>query len=149
MNRPRSIATDADAEEQGVTIRVPLSFRRRGGRKQVVAPNGASFISPGPRVDSTLIKVIARAHRWQRMLDQGTYASLRDLAAAECISPTYVSRLLRLTLLAPAIVEAALIGGQPVAINSGRLGQPIEDVWGEQDRLRPTEMKTVLCDRQT
>jgi hypothetical protein len=61
------------------------------------------------RADSTLVKAVARAYRWQRLLE-GTYASMRDLAAAEIISPTYVSRLLRLALLAPDVVEAITDG---------------------------------------
>jgi hypothetical protein len=63
-----------------------------------------------PHVDSTLVKAIARAFRWQKMLETGRYATIREIARAERINPSYVSRVLRLTLLAPATVEAILDG---------------------------------------
>jgi hypothetical protein len=103
-------AAELSADGTRLTVRLPLAIRRRGGRKAVVAPQGAVINPPRPWVDSTLVKAITRAYRWQRMLEEGTYASMRDLAAAEKISPTYISRLLRLTLLSPDIVEAVLDG---------------------------------------
>lgn len=63
-----------------------------------------------PHVDSTLVKGIARAFRWQKMLESGHYATIKEIARAEKINPSYVSRVLRLTLLAPATVEAILNG---------------------------------------
>jgi len=93
-----------------VTIKVPFAVRKRGGRKLVLAPNGAPVPPAAPHVDSTLVKAIARAFRWQRMLETGRYATIREIAKAEKINPSYVSRVLRLTLLAPATVEAILDG---------------------------------------
>lgn len=107
-----SPATEMSGDGARLTVRVPMNIRKRGGRKVVIAPHGAVLNPPSPRVDSTLVKAIARAYRWQRLLEEGTYASIRDLAAAERISATYISRLLRLTLLAPDIVEAVLDGRQ-------------------------------------
>ena len=63
-----------------------------------------------PHIDSTLVKAIARAFRWQKMLETGRYATIKEIATAEKINPSYVSRMLRLTLLAPATVEAILEG---------------------------------------
>ncbi len=80
------------------------------------------------RADSTLVKAVARAYRWQRLLE-GTYASMRDLAAAEIISPSYVSRLLRLTLLAPDIVEAIMDGRQFGSSAQDLLSRQILDDW--------------------
>src|SRR5688500_16590406 len=92
-----------------ITVDLPLAFRKRGGRKQVVSPAGSSSWAPRQsQVQTTLVKAIARAHRWRAMLEDGTYASAAELSAAERINPSYVARLLRLTLLAPEIVEAAL-----------------------------------------
>ena len=55
-----------------ITIQVPLTVRKRGGRKLIVAPVGQEpWASARPRVDNTLVKAIARAYRWQQMLDQG------------------------------------------------------------------------------
>ena len=93
-----------------VTIKVPFAVRKRGGRKLVLAPNGVPVPPVAPHIDSTLIKAIARDFRWQRMLETGRYATIREIARAERINPSYVSRVLRLTLLAPATVEAILDG---------------------------------------
>ena len=93
-----------------VTIKVPFAVRRRGGRKLVLAPDGASVPLLAPRVDSTLVKPIARGFRWQKILETGQYATIKEIAKAEKINPSYVSRGLRLTLLAPATVEAILEG---------------------------------------
>ena len=83
------------------------------GPKQVVAPEGWSGPALAPqraRVDGTLVKAIARAHRWQGMLEGGEYGSIEELARAERINPSYLARVLRLTLLAPEIVESILDG---------------------------------------
>jgi hypothetical protein len=93
-----------------VTIKVPFAVRRHGGRKLVLAPNGAPVPPLAPQVDSTLVKAIARAFRWQKMLETGQFATVKEIARAERINPSYVSRVLRLTLLAPAMVEAILDG---------------------------------------
>jgi hypothetical protein len=93
-----------------VTIKVPFAIRKRGGRKLVLAPNGAPMPPAAPQIDSTLVKAIARAFRWQKMLETGRYATIKEIARAEKINSSYVSRVLRLTLLAPATVEAILDG---------------------------------------
>jgi hypothetical protein len=95
-----------------LTVRVPFAIRRRGGRKLVITPDGSTG-RPQPRIDSALVKAIARAHRWQRMLERGEFSSITELAEAEKINRSYVCRLLRLTLLAPEIIEAILDGVQP------------------------------------
>lgn len=93
-----------------VTIKVPFAVRKRGGRKLVLAPDGVPVPLAAPHIDGTLVKAIARAFRWQRMLEAGRYATIKEIAKAEKINPSYVSRVLRLTLLAPATVEAILDG---------------------------------------
>jgi hypothetical protein len=93
-----------------VTIKVPFTVRKRGGRKLVLAPDGMPVPAMVPHIDSTLVKAIARAFRWQKMLETGRYVTIREIARAERINPSYVSRVLRLTLLAPATVEAVLDG---------------------------------------
>ena len=98
---------------QMLTVRMPLAVRKqRDGRKLVLTPG--SMTSRGPAAaDTTLVKVSARAFRWRRMLETGRYGTVNELAAVEKINSSYVSRLLRLTLLAPDIVEAILDGRQP------------------------------------
>jgi hypothetical protein len=68
------------------------------------------------RPDPALVKALARAHRWQRLLDEGRYASISEMATAERIDRGYLGRVLQLTLLAPDIVEAVLDGRQPVGL---------------------------------
>jgi len=93
-----------------VTIKVPFAVRMRGGRKLVLAPDGAPMPPAAPQVDSTLVKAIARAFRWQSMLEAGRFGTIKEIAKAEKINSSYVSRVLRLTLLAPSTVEAILNG---------------------------------------
>ena len=110
-----------------------MTIRQRGGRKLVVSPDGSAAWAPQrARVDSTLIKALARAHRWKRMLDDGRYGSVSELAAAEKLDRGYLGRILMLTLLAPDIVEAILDGRQPaeLGVHVLREGFPVE--WGEQ-----------------
>ena len=74
-----------------------------------MAPDGSELAPISkPQPDATLVKALARAWRWQRMLDDGVYASVSDIGDAENISKSYVSRILRLALLAPDINEAIL-----------------------------------------
>jgi hypothetical protein len=103
------------ADGETITVHIPLTFRKRGGRKLVVTPDGAEW-APRPRVDNAMVKALARAFRWRRMLDEGVYGTLEDLARAKGVNATYVSRVLRLTLLAPEILEAILDGRQPAGL---------------------------------
>lgn len=125
-----------DHDGGSLTVTVPMKFRKRGGRKLVIAPNGTdAWAPPRSRVDNAMVKALARAHRWQKMLDAGRYQTVRDLAAAEDINPSYVARTLRLTLLAPDIVEAILDGRHdPERVRLDRLMEPFPVVWSEQDR---------------
>jgi len=68
--------------------------------------------APNPQPDGTLVKALARAWRWQRMLDEGRFASVRELAEAERAGHSYVRRILRLTLLAPTLWNASLTGAR-------------------------------------
>ena len=87
------------ARDSGVvTIKVPFAVRKRGGRKLVLAPDGAPMPPAAAHIDSTLVKAIARAFRWQKMLETGQFATIKEIAKAEKINPSYVSRVLRLTL---------------------------------------------------
>jgi hypothetical protein len=119
------------ASVQMLTVRVPLTVRRRGGRKLVVVPAGHVLHAP-TRMDVTLVKAVARAFRWRNLLNAGRYNSLEDLAAKERISPSYVSRVLRLTLLAPDIVEAILDGRQPDGMTLAGLMEPFPPNWQAQ-----------------
>jgi hypothetical protein len=115
-----------------ITVRVPLTIRRRPERKTVVTPtreDAEPVVTT--HADPALLKALARAFRYQRLLDQGRYASISEMAAGECIERGYLGTLLRLTLLAPAIVDAILSGHQPEALSLPRLLAPFSSIWAE------------------
>jgi hypothetical protein len=114
---------------QTLTVVIPLRVKARGGRKAMVTPG---VLALERRQDITLIKAVARAFRWRRMLESGCFGTINELAAAERINSSYVSRVLRLTLLAPDLVEAILDGRQPEAMNLRRLLMPFPVAWSEQ-----------------
>jgi hypothetical protein len=113
-----------------ITVFVPMAWRRRGGRKVIVAPPGADDWAPPSKIDGALMKALARAHRWRRLLEEGRFGTLADLADAERISRSYVCRVLRLTLLAPDIVER-ILDGRPTA-GLVRFLQPFPVEWDRQ-----------------
>ena len=100
-----------------------------------MTPGGAEW-APRPRVDNAMVKALARAFRWRKMLDEGVHATLEDLARAKGVNATYVSRVLRLTLLAPEIVEAILDGRQSADLDDPLKGLP--GVAGAAENLRWT-----------
>jgi len=113
-----------------ITVFVPIAWRRRGGRKVIVAPPGADDWAPPPKIDRALVKALARAHRWRRLLEAGRFGTLAELADAERISRSYVCRVLRLTLLAPDIVER-ILDGRPMA-GLPQLLRPFPVEWERQ-----------------
>jgi hypothetical protein len=120
-----------------ITVHVPLAVRPRPGRKTIVRPAGsAPSASIATRADPTMAKALARAFRWKRMLDDGRYASIREIAAAEKIDRGYVGSILRLTLLAPDIVEGILDGRQPDGLGLPALLKPFPLDWERQRAIR-------------
>jgi hypothetical protein len=118
-----------------------MAIRRRGGRKQIIGPDGAPVRTGNDAADVTttrgdpaLVKALARAFRWRRLLEEGRYASIRELAKAEGVNRVYVGRLLNLTLLAPDLVEGILDGRQTEAANRIRPVTSIPDAWANQFR---------------
>jgi hypothetical protein len=132
----RSIAVHdivGSGSNDAVTVRIPLAFRKRGGRKRVIAPDGMPVAVALPsRVDYAMVKAIARAFRWRQLLETGVYATIQELAAAEQINDSYVSRILRLTLLAPDIVEPVLNGSQPAEVTLAALINGLPAIWEDQ-----------------
>jgi hypothetical protein len=125
----------ADTRLDGSTlvVRIPMRFQRGGGRKRIVAPDGSAIVpSCKPQPDGTLVKALTRAWRWQRMLDEGVYTSVSEIGDAENISKSYVSRILRLALLAPDIVEAILAGRRHQGMMLEQLERPLPASWAEQ-----------------
>ncbi len=73
-----------------ITVRVPLAIRRRPGRKTVLTPVQEGAPAVPTRADPALVKALARAFRYQRLLDEGRYASISEMAAAEKIERGYL-----------------------------------------------------------
>jgi hypothetical protein len=121
--------TRATAVPETVTIHVPFRIVKRGGRKEMQMPEGAA---QPRRADSTLVKALARAFRWRRMLESGEFATIAELAEREGIASSYLTRVLRLTLLAPDIVEAILDGRQGPEVTLARGLEPFPPSWSEQ-----------------
>ncbi|MCA3339463.1 MAG: hypothetical protein INF90_13150 [Roseomonas sp.] len=124
-----------------VTVSVPLTIRRRGGRKQIIGPDGAVARQDGGGAgvvpvhgDPALIKALARAFRWRRMLEEGRYASISEMVKAEGVERGYVGSLLRLTLLAPDMVEAILDGRQSEGVTLPKMMEPFPVEWRQQAR---------------
>jgi hypothetical protein len=127
-----SIKPIVAADGRAVTVRIPISIRKRGGRKLVLAPDGTSDTTPGRRIDNAMVKAIARAFRWREMLEMGAHSTVAEIALAEKINESYVGRVLRLTLLAPDIVEAILIGRQPAKLQLENLLRRFPVAWQKQ-----------------
>ncbi|QNT69120.1 hypothetical protein [Defluviicoccus vanus] len=140
MKANRKIAR-ANWELDGTTIivTIPMTWKRRGGRKVIIAPDGGdAWALAKPRHDETLIRALARAHRWKRMLEDGPYRSAQEIAEAERVTRSFVNRLLRLTLLAPDIQEAILDGHQPKGMQLEELTRAMPIGWEAQRRLLAT-----------
>ncbi len=126
-------AENWDFDGKTITVRIPMTFARRGGRKMIIAPDGGDAWAPArPSPDETLIRALARAHRWKRLLDEGTYRSAGEIAEAEGVSRSFVSRLLRLTLLAPDIVESIANDRQPRGLQLEELTHAMPIGWEDQ-----------------
>ena len=119
--------------DQSVTVTVPFAIRKRGGRKLVITPDGmAAAPTPRSRLDSALLKAVARGFRWRKLLETGHFATIQEIAEAENINPSYISRVLRLTLLAPEIVEAILAGSHPAGLTRAKVMKPFPMDWQRQ-----------------
>ena len=121
--------TRRDPIPETVPLHVPFRVVKRGGRKEMQMPDGAA---QARRTDSTLVKALARAFRWKRMLESGEFMSISELAEREGIAPSYMTRVLRLTLLAPHIVEAILDGRKGAEVTLTSVMGPFPLNWSEQ-----------------
>lgn len=119
-----------------ILVTIPISMRRVGGRKTVVTPANIAPWSPPPaRVDNTIVKSLARSHRWRGMLERKLFENARELAKAEKINEAYLGRVLRLTLLSPNITEAILSGILPNDVDLAKLLKPFPVEWQDQEAL--------------
>jgi hypothetical protein len=112
-----------------ITVHVPFRFVKRGGRKKILLPEGTM---QKQMADNTLIKALARAFRWKQMLETGNFVTIAELAKQEGIAPSYMTRVVRLTLLAPDIVEAILDGRQGPKVTLAKMFEPFPHEWSRQ-----------------
>ena len=123
-------------DDNGIVVNVPLTLKKRGGRKEVILPQAFASDSPmRPSHQEALVIAIARAHRWQRLLDEGKFESVSDLAREIGLDVSFAARLLRLTLLAPDIVESVLMGEEPSGLSLTMLTKQSPSSWSEQRAL--------------
>jgi hypothetical protein len=126
---------NAHLEVDAITIRIPMRFERRGGRKLIIAPDGSPAAAAEPKRDDALIKVLVKAHRWRRRIESGRAKSITDLAAQEGVTDAYICRVLPLTCVAPDIVEAILDGRQHDGLTVATLLHNVPPIWAEQRRM--------------
>jgi hypothetical protein len=141
-NGLRALATEACGAEGDALIgpadavmplAIPMRFKRRGGRKEIIAPkDNQPALSAAPQ--EPLALALARGFHWQELLESGRFPSAGDLAKRMNVSKAYVTRLLRLTALAPDIVQAILDGREPSGLSLVKLKQPLPLAWEEQRR---------------
>jgi hypothetical protein len=120
-----------------LVARIPMRFPAARRPQAPCRPGWHNELTPSskPQPDGTLVKALARAWSWQRMLDEGRFASVRGLAEAERVNLSYISRVLRLTLLAPDIVER-ILDGCP-APQLPKLMQPFPVPWASANDIVP------------
>ena len=133
------VGTDARSYVSGgqrVTL-VPLTIKHRQNRKLLIPPAPDATGAAGG-FDAPMIKTLGKAFYWKRLIDEGVYPTTADLARALKVETGWAAEVLRMTMLAPDIVEAILDGRQPRHLNlhtlRGRQDLLPRD-WGEQRRL--------------
>lgn len=119
-----------------ITVHVPFRIVKRGGRKEMQLPAGSAQLR---KTDNTVIKALSRAFRWKNMLESGDFATIAELAQREGIAPSYMTRVVRLTLLAPEIVEAILDGKQRPEMTLARVLEPFPVEWSRQSDQQKQE----------
>jgi ParB-like chromosome segregation protein Spo0J len=127
MNRP-----PIENKSENLLFRIPMQFKKRGGRKEIITPDGIPWNVRKEKAYQPLAVALARAHYWQELLDQGHFASISDLAEALEVDRSYVGRILRLTLIAPEIVEAILRGEEPSGLSLAKLTSELPVFWSDQ-----------------
>ncbi|HXG29092.1 MAG TPA: hypothetical protein VNJ47_09640 [Nevskiales bacterium] len=122
---------------------VPWSLVQRGARRAVIPPPGGqtpvqvhpTWAAAAPAKEPP-DSALGLAHHWQRLLAQGRVASAAEIAQAEGLDTSQVHRLMRLTLLAPALVER--LAATPDLPVERLLGRPWPYGWPDQVRVLDT-----------
>ena len=114
-----------------ITVTIPMKLGRRGGRKMIIAPDGQE-LQPELLRDDSLARLVAKAYKWLRLLESGKTPSIQAIAEEENTDPSYVAKVLRLTLLAPDIIDLILKNRQPDTMTWRELRKPFPMLWEEQ-----------------
>ena len=116
-----------------LAIRVPMKFKRVGGRKEIITPGGLNETAgSNASAQKPLVLALARAHRWKRLLDEGKFNSISCLAGELGVCSSYVGRIMKLTLLAPDIIESILDGNEKLGLSFRRLTKELPMSWEKQ-----------------
>ena len=113
-----------------VIIHVPMRFSVRSGRKVIISE--AVELPAQPKTENALLTALARAHRWRRLIENGNYISITDLAKANKVNQSYACRLLRLSLLSPSIVTDILNSRQNSKLTLKDVTKPFPLRWDQQ-----------------
>jgi hypothetical protein len=125
--------TTQEQRNTGIVVNVPLKIKRCAGRKEIILPDYGSPYTPGnPSHQEAIVIALARAHRWKKLIDDGKFASVTELAEAIGMDKSFVAKLFRLTLLAPDIVEMILAGEEPSGLSLTRLMKKLRTSWDDQ-----------------
>lgn len=123
-----TMSRDGDA----IVVRIPVRFYRRNGRQMVLTRGDNGKADPDRDTNGTRVSALAKAYRWQEQLESGEYGSMDELTEENGVDRTYIGRTLRLTSLAPEIVERILTGDEPEGLSLAKLRNDLPLVWTEQ-----------------
>lgn len=116
-------------ENGNLKITIPIALRSLRGRKRVVAPDAEAD------GNDAILTALARGRRWQRLIDEGRFASIKELATAIGKDPSQIARAIRMTRLSPAIVHRIIVGDTPDGISLARLRGDLPVKWSEQEEV--------------
>jgi hypothetical protein len=122
------------ADNGNLQIHIPMLIRRMRGRKQVIAPQDLDGEVPeaAEPVQAAIVQALARAFSWAEILESGQVKSISELARSLKVDGSYVTRILKLTTLAPDIVEAIINGEEPDGLSLAKLTRTFPEEWSEQ-----------------
>ncbi len=120
-------------KDSPITIEIPIKLRKRSGRKYITAPDGRDLSSyRKPKYQTNMMQAIVRGHQFSDMLDKEPDITIKQLAQREMLDHGYVTKTIRMTQLAPDIIEAILNGRQPQAMTLAELMRPFPNCWNTQ-----------------
>ncbi len=129
-----SPATAGGVPEDYTTITIPMHFKRRGCRKEIILPDIENHAMRSA-AHRNLLTALGRAFLWKELLESGRFTSVKDLAKAVELDRSYVAKILNLTLLSPALIESIVAGTEPSGLSVARLRQGVPVRWDEQEEM--------------